>query len=108
MRQYIPTVAKFISLDLGGGGGVNSTLAWGCRTGPPGYIGWRNRFLDSLNVYQFGLWRAGTKTLFVELIRHNEQLYTLHSLLLKYTPLLLSIYMARQNYEIKPDYKTNW
>ncbi len=27
----------------------------GCRTGPPGYIGWRNRFLGSLNVSKFGL-----------------------------------------------------
>ncbi len=25
------------------------------RTGPPGYIGWRNRFLFSLNVYKYGL-----------------------------------------------------
>ncbi len=24
----------------------------GCRTGPPGYIGWRNRFLGSLNKYR--------------------------------------------------------
>jgi hypothetical protein len=33
-----------------------------CSTGPPGYIGRRNsipwnRFLGSLNVYKFGLWR---------------------------------------------------
>ena len=28
-----------------------------CRNGPPGYIGWRNRFLGSLNVYIFGLRR---------------------------------------------------
>ncbi len=32
----------------------------GCRTDPPGYIGWRNRsfgnrFLGSLNVYKLGL-----------------------------------------------------
>jgi hypothetical protein len=27
-----------------------------CRTGPPGYIAWRNRFLGSLNVYKYGLW----------------------------------------------------
>jgi hypothetical protein len=27
-----------------------------CRTGPPGYKGWRNRFLGSLKVYKFGLW----------------------------------------------------
>ncbi len=27
----------------------------GCRTGPPGYIGWRNRFLVSFAVYKFGL-----------------------------------------------------
>jgi hypothetical protein len=32
-----------------------------CRTGPPGYIGWRNRFprnrfLGSINVYKSGLW----------------------------------------------------
>ncbi len=26
------------------------------RTGSPGYIGWKNRFLGSLNVYKFGLW----------------------------------------------------
>jgi hypothetical protein len=26
-----------------------------CRTGPPGYIGWRNRFLGSINVYKYGL-----------------------------------------------------
>jgi hypothetical protein len=26
-----------------------------CHTGPPGYIGWWNRFLDSLNVYKYGL-----------------------------------------------------
>ncbi len=25
------------------------------RTGPPGYIGWRNRVLGSVNVYKFGL-----------------------------------------------------
>ncbi len=36
-----------------------------CRTGPPGYIGWRNqispwnRFLGSLNVYKFGLREGG-------------------------------------------------
>jgi hypothetical protein len=27
------------------------------RTGPPGYISWLNRFLDSLNVYKYGLCR---------------------------------------------------
>jgi hypothetical protein len=27
-----------------------------CLTGPPGHTGWRNRFLDSLNVYKYGLW----------------------------------------------------
>ncbi len=26
------------------------------RTGPPGYICWRNRFLGSINVYKYGLW----------------------------------------------------
>ncbi len=26
-----------------------------CRTGPPGYIGWRNRFLGSINIYKYGL-----------------------------------------------------
>jgi hypothetical protein len=26
-----------------------------CVTGPPGYIGWRNRFLGSINVYKCGL-----------------------------------------------------
>jgi hypothetical protein len=26
-----------------------------CRTGPPGYIGWWNRFLGSLNIYKYGL-----------------------------------------------------
>ena len=31
------------------------------RTGPPGYIGWRNRFLGSLNVYKF--WLSLTKRL---------------------------------------------
>ncbi len=25
-----------------------------CRSGPPGNIGWRNRFLGSFNVYKFG------------------------------------------------------
>ncbi len=29
------------------------------RTGPPGYIVWRNRFLGSSNVYKFGLWHIG-------------------------------------------------
>ncbi len=30
-----------------------------CRPGPPGLIGWRNRFLGSLNVYKFGLcWQS--------------------------------------------------
>jgi hypothetical protein len=33
------------------------------RTGPPGYIGWRNRFLGSLNVYKFGLRRKTAKQL---------------------------------------------
>jgi hypothetical protein len=28
-----------------------------CSTDPAGYIGWRNRFLGSLNVYKFGLRR---------------------------------------------------
>jgi hypothetical protein len=27
-----------------------------CRAGPPGYIGWRNRFLGAINVYKYGLW----------------------------------------------------
>jgi hypothetical protein len=27
-----------------------------CRNGPPDYIGWRNRFQGSLNVYRYGLW----------------------------------------------------
>ncbi len=26
-----------------------------CRAGPPGYKGWRIRFLGSLNVYKYGL-----------------------------------------------------
>ncbi len=26
-----------------------------CRTGPAGYIGWRNRFLGSINVHKYGL-----------------------------------------------------
>jgi hypothetical protein len=26
-----------------------------CRTGPPNNIGWRNRFLGSINVYKHGL-----------------------------------------------------
>ncbi len=26
-----------------------------CCTGPPGYIGWRNRFLGSIKVYKYGL-----------------------------------------------------
>ncbi len=37
---------------------------WGCRTGKPGYIGWRNhswnRFLGSLNVYKFRLSVGGS------------------------------------------------
>ncbi len=27
-----------------------------CRSRTPGYTGWRNRFLASLNVYKYGLW----------------------------------------------------
>ncbi len=31
-----------------------------CRTGPPGYTGWRNRFIGidtcSINIYKYGLW----------------------------------------------------
>jgi hypothetical protein len=30
------------------------------RSGSPGYIGWRNRFLGSLHVYKFGLRSATT------------------------------------------------
>ncbi len=30
-----------------------------CYTGQPDYIGWRNRFLGSLNVYKYGLWFGG-------------------------------------------------
>ncbi len=26
-----------------------------CRTGPPSYIGWQNRFLGFINVYKYGL-----------------------------------------------------
>ncbi len=31
------------------------TIPLSCQTGPPGYIGWRNRFLSSLNVYKYEL-----------------------------------------------------
>jgi hypothetical protein len=27
-------------------GGLGTGKEYGCRTGPPGYIGWRNRFLE--------------------------------------------------------------
>jgi hypothetical protein len=26
-----------------------------CRTGPPGYVSWQNRFLGFINVYKYGL-----------------------------------------------------
>jgi hypothetical protein len=32
-----------------------------CRTGLPGNIGWRNRFLSCLNVYKYGF-SSGSKT----------------------------------------------
>ncbi len=35
-----------------------------CCTGPPSYMGYRNRFPGSLIVYKYGPWWAGTKTLF--------------------------------------------
>jgi hypothetical protein len=31
-------------------------IKYGCSNGLLGYIGWRNRFQDSLNCYKFGLW----------------------------------------------------
>ncbi len=34
---YDFSLAEFIVLT----GGIKSTLAWGCRTSPPGFIGWR-------------------------------------------------------------------
>ncbi len=33
-----------------------TTLQYLLYTSPPCYIGWRNRFLGSWNVYKFGLW----------------------------------------------------
>jgi hypothetical protein len=40
-----------------------STITLFPRTGLPGYIGWRNRFLGSLNVYKFGLWFSSQEVL---------------------------------------------
>ncbi len=44
------------SLFLNNLWGLGTEQEQGCRTCPPGFIGWRNRFLGSLNVYKFGLW----------------------------------------------------
>jgi len=61
MYSYLPVLLLWLantprqSLNFRYLWGLGTEKEQNCHTGPPGYIGWRNQFLGSLNVYNYGL-----------------------------------------------------
>ncbi len=54
---------------------------------PPDYIGWRNRFLGTLNVYNFELWMILLAWLLLELKSPSRELF--EEIFLKYNRVIL-------------------
>jgi hypothetical protein len=53
-RPYYGTNVLEFKNNLWGIGNHAGGIEYGCRTGPSGNIGWRNRFLESLKVKNTG------------------------------------------------------